>query len=55
MLRPLALSTHGWTVIGAPLGGLLATTVGLRFALWTAAAGIALAALALAASPFRRA
>lgn len=42
-------------VVGAPLGGLLATAAGPRFALGVAAAGMALAALALAASPFRRA
>jgi MFS family permease len=42
-------------VLGAPVGGLVATTAGPRFALWVAAAGMALAALALAASPFRRA
>jgi MFS family permease len=42
-------------VLGAPLGGLVATTLGFRVALWTAAAGMALAALALATSPFRQA
>lgn len=42
-------------VLGAPAGGLLADAAGFRAALWTAAAGMAAAALALAASPFRRA
>lgn len=42
-------------VVGAPAGGLVANAVGLRFALWAAAAGMATAALVLAASPFRRA
>ena len=42
-------------VVGAPLGGLVADTVGYRFALWAAAAGIALAGLVLLASPFRHA
>ena len=42
-------------VIGAPVGGLVADAVGFRFALWLAAAGIVVAALVLAASPFRHA
>lgn len=40
-------------VVGAPAGGFLADAVGMRFALWVSAAGMAAAALALAASPFR--
>jgi MFS family permease len=40
-------------VVGAPVGGLVADAIGFRFALWVAAAGLAVAALALAASPFR--
>ncbi len=42
-------------VIGAPLGGLLADSAGSRFALWVAAGGVGVAALALLASPFREA
>ena len=42
-------------VIGAPAGGLVADAYGFRAALWLAAAGMTLAALALAASPFRHA
>jgi predicted MFS family arabinose efflux permease len=42
-------------VVGAPLGGLLADTVGYRFALWVAAGGVALAGLVLLGSPFREA
>lgn len=42
-------------VIGAPAGGLVANAAGPRFALWIAAAGMATAALVLAASPFRHA
>ncbi|MFL6114540.1 MAG: MFS transporter, partial [Catenulispora sp.] len=42
-------------VVGAPAGGLVADAVGFRFALWLAAAGLAVAALVLAASPFRTA
>lgn len=42
-------------VIGAPVGGLVADAVGFRFALAAAAAGLATAALVLAASPFRHA
>lgn len=42
-------------VIGAPLGGLLADSAGFRSALWVAAGGVALAAVALLASPFRQA
>jgi MFS family permease len=42
-------------VIGAPLGGLLADSAGFRVALWVAASGVALAAIALLSSPFRTA
>jgi hypothetical protein len=42
-------------VVGAPVGGLVAAAIGFRFARWFAAAGIAVAALVLAASPFRHA
>lgn len=42
-------------VIGAPLGGLLADAVAPRFALWVGVLGVALSALALAASRFRHA
>ena len=40
-------------VVGAPLGGLLADAVAARFALWVGVVGIAVSALALAASGFR--
>jgi MFS family permease len=40
-------------VVGAPLGGLLADSAGFRLALWVSAGGVALAGLALLASPFR--
>jgi predicted MFS family arabinose efflux permease len=40
-------------VIGAPLGGLLADTVGYRTMLWTAAAGFLIAAIFLGLSGFR--
>jgi predicted MFS family arabinose efflux permease len=42
-------------VIGAPAGGLVADAIGYRSALWFAVAGIAVAALVLATSPFRHA
>ncbi|HTZ42716.1 MAG TPA: MFS transporter [Jatrophihabitans sp.] len=42
-------------VIGAPLGGVLADTVGYRPVLCAAAAGFALVAVALAVSPYRHA
>ncbi len=42
-------------VLGAPLGGLLADAVAARFAFWIGVAGIAVSALALAASGFRHA
>jgi MFS family permease len=42
-------------VVGAPLGGLLADAAGFRLALGVAAGGVALAALALLISPFRKA
>jgi MFS family permease len=42
-------------VVGAPIGGLIADRIGYRPALWIAAAGFLLGALALAASPFRQA
>lgn len=42
-------------VVGAPLGGLLADSAGYRPALWCGVAGVALSALVLGLSPFRRA
>lgn len=42
-------------VVGAPLGGLMADAVAARFALWIGVAGIAVSAVALAASRFRHA
>jgi len=42
-------------VVGAPLGGALADTVGYRAMLYAAAAGFGVVALALAATPYRRA
>lgn len=42
-------------VIGAPLGGVFADTIGYRPALWLAAAGFLLGAIVLWLSPFRRA
>lgn len=42
-------------VVGAPVGGLFADTVGLQTALWVAAGGVAAAGLLLAASGFRTA
>lgn len=42
-------------VVAAPLGGLLADTVGYRPVLWAGVAGFAVVAGALAASPFRHA
>lgn len=42
-------------MVGAPLGGLFADSVGLRPALWLGAAGIAAAGVLLATSGFRAA
>lgn len=42
-------------VVGAPLGGALGDSLGLRPTLWIAIAGLALVAVLLAASPFRHA
>jgi MFS family permease len=42
-------------VVGAPLGGVLADSAGYRPALWCGVAGVALGALVLGRSPFRRA
>jgi MFS family permease len=42
-------------VVGAPLGGLLADAVTFRFALWVGVLGVAISAVALAASGFRHA
>ena len=42
-------------VVGAPLGGLLADSIGYRPIMWVAIAGFALVAGGLAASPFRHA
>ncbi|PFG41067.1 putative MFS family arabinose efflux permease [Georgenia soli] len=42
-------------VVGAPLGGVLADAVGYRPVLWAGAAGFAVVAAGLAASPFREA
>lgn len=41
------------TVIGAPLGGVLADALGLRTMLWVAAAGFPVVAAALGLSRFR--
>ncbi|MCU1527084.1 MAG: major facilitator superfamily 1 [Frondihabitans sp.] len=41
-------------IIGAPLGGLLADTIGYRATFWIGVAGFLLAAAILVASPFRR-
>ena len=40
-------------VVGAPLGGVLATALGYQGAAWIAVAGILLATAVLALSPFR--
>ncbi len=45
---------RGVVVIGAPLGGVLADTIGFRPALWVAAAGMAAVTAGIALSPFRR-
>ena len=45
----------GMIAVAAPLGGLLADVWGARPALWVGIAGIALTAVGLLASPFRRA
>ena len=42
-------------VVGAPLGGLLADAVASRFAIWVGVLGVAVSAVALAASDFRHA
>jgi hypothetical protein len=42
-------------VVGAPVGGVLADAVGYRPVLWAGAAGFAVVAAGLAASPFRQA
>lgn len=42
-------------IVGAPLGGLLADTIGYRPTLWIGIAGFVLAAVVLAVSPFRHA
>jgi MFS family permease len=46
---------RGAATLGAPVGGLLADTLGYRPVLWLAAAGFAAAALGLLASPYRTA
>jgi predicted MFS family arabinose efflux permease len=46
---------RGMIVLGAPLGGFLATNVGVPTALWASAAVMVLAGLILAMSPFRSA
>jgi len=43
----------GTTAIGAPVGGILADSIGFRPTIWIAIAGLAVAALSLAVSPFR--
>lgn len=45
----------GMNTVGAPLGGLLADTIGYRQALWVAIGGFAATALWLAFTPFRHA
>ena len=42
-------------VVGAAVGGLVADAIGFRSALWLAAAGMVVAAVVLAASPFQHA
>jgi predicted MFS family arabinose efflux permease len=42
-------------VVGAPVGGLLADSIGYRSSMWIAIAGFALVAAILFVSPFRRA
>jgi predicted MFS family arabinose efflux permease len=42
-------------VLGAPIGGFLAVSIGYRPTLWIAIAGFVLTAGCLAASPFRNA
>lgn len=44
---------RGMIVLGAPLGGFLATNVGVAAALWTASGVMIVSGLFLAASPFR--
>ena len=46
---------RAFIVVGAPIGGLLADTLGYRPALWIGVTGLALAAVILARSPFRHA
>ena len=46
---------RGMIVIGAPLGGLLADSLGFRPTLWIGIAGFVLGAAGLALTPFRRA
>jgi MFS family permease len=45
----------GLVAVGAPVGGVIADALGYRAALWIGIVGVALAAVALLASPFRRA
>ncbi|MBB5633283.1 MFS family permease [Cryobacterium mesophilum] len=42
-------------VVGAPIGGILAETIGYREAMWIGIAGLIVVAIILAVSPFRRA
>lgn len=46
-------ANRGMIVLGAPLGGLIATGAGVAVALWVAAGFVALGMVLLAASPFR--
>lgn len=46
---------RGMIVVGAPLGGLLADTIGYRSTLWIGVVGFAVGAAHLALSPFRHA
>ena len=46
---------RAFIVVGAPIGGLLADTLGYRPALWIGVTGLALAAVILARSPVRHA
>ncbi len=48
-------ANRGMIVIGAPVGGLIATVAGVAVALWVAAGFICLGLVLLAASPFRTA
>ena len=48
-------ANRGMIVAGAPVGGLLAVTIGYQPTLWIAVAGLVAVTIFLAASPFRTA